>query len=284
MGFFVLLCWRMKAFVVFALFVAFACAFESNLCSGFVRDGISSDIDVQSSTSAIKASWSGFTGEKILRYEWAVVSSKLAPESFSGNSCREMQGFRGHPDIFGWQNAGTSTSASATASLVDGEKYFIVVRATNALGQQFYSNSNGFIVDASFVEETEKIQVQTSQVEQPKQVKSFIFAQEECPINQLWKCNAGQVSVREKLKEYYGPPLFGIIAGFVAPVSTVVEDDDDDDDGGFIISGGGAFGIAVAITAFFCLLVLGIMFISAFGKEGGEFKTNVRRHEHVDEF
>ena len=74
----------MKALVLFALFIAFTCAFESNRCTGFVKDGVSSDVDIQASTSTVKASWAGFTGEKILRFEWAVVSSAQVPSDFGG--------------------------------------------------------------------------------------------------------------------------------------------------------------------------------------------------------
>ena len=204
----------------------------------------------------------------------------------AAKSCRVSQEFRGHPDVYGWQNAGVSSSASATVRLAEGQKYFVVVRATNGLGQQFYANSNGFIVDSTFVEEREEIQPRESHTKSSEgsAARSVIFAQAECSINQAWKCNAGQVSVREKLEEFYGPPRFGVIAGFAAAPVVVGDDDDDSDDDDDAIGGGGAFGIAVAITAFFCILVLGVMFIAAFGKEGGEFQTNVRRHDNVDEF
>lgn len=280
----------MKAFVFFILFVVLASAFESSeLCNGIVRDGISTDVDVQSSTSSVKASWSGFTGEKILRYEWAIVSSSLVPSTFGSNQCRNYQAFKGYPDVFGWQNAGTATSASATTRLVDGQKYFIIVRATNAIGQQFYSNSNGFTVDSFFTEQKEvKILTQNSRNTEETEKRCLncnIQVREECPIDQAWKCQAATVSVRQYLDEFYGPPRFGVRTGFTAPVVVEVEDDDgngDDDDTN--IQGAGAFGIGAAICLFFLLLAIGIMLISAFGSQSDEFKTNVRRHDNAEEF
>merc|ERR1712137_16724 len=244
--------------------------FESR-CNGFVRDGLSEDIDIQSSTSAITASWS-FPAEKILRYEWAVVSSSMVPVEFALNPCREQQGFRGHPNVSGWHNAGTSTSVNAQARLVDGQKYFVIIRATNSEGIQYYANSDGFIVDSTFIE-TPKV-VKTEQrvaPEEKEQQRNIADLAGECPIDQANRCVAGSVSVREKLNEFYGPPRYGFTqpAGFQPAAAAVGDgDDDSDDDDHDDIGGGGAFGIAAAITLFF-LLAIGAMIIAAMGSQGG---------------
>ena len=206
---------------------------------------------------------------------------------FLGLGCNDLQSFRGYPDIFGWKNVGIATSGKSAAKLVDGQKYYTIVRATTASGKQFYATSNGFTVDSSFVEEKE---IKSKSVnnrklvgEEQQKKNSELQIQAECPINQEWKCQAAQVSVRQYLNEFYGPPRFNARTGFIPP--PVVRNGDDDDDGDDDeIQGAGAFGIGAAITVFFLLLAIGIMLISAFGSQSDEFKTNVRRHEHVDEF
>merc|ERR1712137_996707 len=54
----------------------------SSLSCGVVNDGLKLDVDIQASTTKLSASWSGFEDGKernrILRYEWAVVSSSYA--------------------------------------------------------------------------------------------------------------------------------------------------------------------------------------------------------------
>merc|ERR1712137_159357 len=267
--FFVLLV-VMKVVFCLAAFTLLVYGFESR-CNGFVRDGLSEDIDIQSSTSAITASWS-FPAEKILRYEWAVVSSSMVPVEFALNPCREQQGFRGHPNVSGWHNAGTSTSVNAQARLVDGQKYFVIIRATNSEGIQYYANSDGFIVDSTFIE-TPKV-VKTEQrvaPEEKEQQRNIADLAGECPIDQANRCVAGSVSVREKLNEFYGPPRYGFTqpAGFQPEEIVTAGDDDDSDDDNDEIRGGGAFGIGVAITVFFLLLAIGAMIIAAMGSQGG---------------
>merc|ERR1712137_949096 len=167
----------------------------------------------------------------------------------------------------GWKNVGTSTSATTTARLVDGEKYFVIIRATNSFGKQFYANSDGFIVDTRFVEVQRQTNTQSKATEETEQKRNIPDLLSECPIDQANRCVAGSVSVREKLNEFYGPPRYGFTqpAGFQPEEIVTAGDDDDNDE----IRGGGAFGIGAAITVFFLLLAIGAMIIAAMGSQGG---------------
>jgi hypothetical protein len=86
---------------------------------GAVFDGDGADIDTQTSTSTMRANWSGFIptgGDALVRYEWAIGA---AP---------------GLSNVQGWVNVGLATSASnSSLSLSPGVKY-VSVRAISALG------------------------------------------------------------------------------------------------------------------------------------------------------
>jgi len=258
---------------------------------GTVSDGISNqDIDVQASTSRIAASWPGFEDGKernrILRYEWAVVSSSQAGKLLTAGECQLQSVVLGLPNVLGWTNAETSTSGSANVHLKNGETYYVVVRATTALGVQKYSNSDGVTVDTSVQEE--RLGHKRDKNKVTKDSTANINAQ--CPIDLDNACSAGQVSVRDFLEQFYGPAQFladnSAVATFrilpFAGVSKVIDDDDDDDDR---LSDGDVIGIAIGITSFFCFLVIGIILLTSLGTSaGGKFDTNVRRHENVEEF
>jgi len=215
---------------------------------------------------------------------WAIVSGSLAYNDINDKDCNSLSGIRGYPDIYGWKNVGISTSANAQAKVVDGDEYFIVVRATNSEGKQFYANTNKFTAVTSKPLEinTRNIDVEQKLETSPKIERAI--AQSDCPIDQAWRCNAAKVSVREYLAQFYGPPNYGVPAAFVPAAVADDDDDDDDDDGGAPFGVGIVILIAIAITLFFYILALAAMLLAGFGKEGGEFKTNVRRHENAEEF
>lgn len=79
-------------FAVAVLFlVAAASALEQPRC-GLVFDGAvrGVDVDVQGSTARVFASWTGFEDgserQRVLRYEWAVISENLATEAVLGTA------------------------------------------------------------------------------------------------------------------------------------------------------------------------------------------------------
>merc|ERR1712137_696612 len=264
----------------------------SSLSCGVVNDGLKLDVDIQPSTTKLSASWSGFEDGKernrILRYEWAVVSSSYA-SGLEAGTCRENAGFLGHPNVVGWTNVEKATSASANVKLADGETYFVVIRATTAFGYQRYANSDGVTIDSSFVEQQEEVREKraapaaTRNHEQPANTRSCSQT-DECAIDQERRCRAGQVSVREYLEEFYGPAQFlaensAIVAfrgAVVAPAFVVAGEDD--------LRTGEVIGIAIGICAFFCFLALILIFLTSLGSSGSKFDTNVRRHENVEEF
>jgi hypothetical protein len=103
--------------------------------AGSVNDGLGVDVDVQTSTSAIEASWSGFADAEsgISGYEWAIGTTP------------------GGTDLQGFTSVGVVTSAARSGlSLVYGSTYFATVRATNAFGGTMSATSDGVqVIDAS---------------------------------------------------------------------------------------------------------------------------------------
>jgi len=273
------------------------------------------DIDVQASTSRLSVSWAGFEDgwekNRILKYEWCIISSAVASRSqeIQARECRTTSGFLGLPDVYGWVNAERASTATANnLRLKNGETYYVVVRATTALGTQKYINSDGIRIDTSYVSATKERSVPSGKQERYTTPPAFptspaTCANSECPINEEWRCPANydqsgeahykRPSVREYLEQFYGPAQFLVensaIAPFrvspIVPVVTRFENNDDDDDDKSL-GRGDVIGIAIGITAFFCFITIGVILIaSLFGSlSGDKFDTNVRRHDNVEEF
>jgi hypothetical protein len=271
------------------------------------------DIDVQASLNKISASWAGFEDgwekNRVLRYEWCIISSSVArSQQIQDRECRTSAGFLGHPDVYGWVNAERSTSASASnLRLKNGETYYVVVRATTALGTQKYTNSDGIRVDTAHVaarqERSTGVNVKRSESIPSFPQSTLTCGTTECPINEEWRCPAGdeggvdsfyfkRPSVREYLEQFYGPPQFLVensaIAPFrIGPVVVDITDKDNDDDGADDeddLSDGDVIGIAIGITAFFCFIVIGVILVASLFGNNDKFDTNVRRHDNVEEF
>jgi hypothetical protein len=233
--------------------------------------------------------------------------------------CRTSAGFLGIPDVYGWVNADQATSATAkNLHLKNGETYYVVVRATTALGTQKYTNSDGIRIDTAHVANQER-SVPGTQTHS-RQEKYIVFPQStgtcgnsECPINEEWRCPAGdstdsheshpprsidgdsfyykRPSVREYLEQFYGKPQFLVENSAIAPfrlapvvVDITDSDDDDSDDDDDDLSTGDVIGIAIGITAFFCFIVIGVILVSSLFGNSDKFDTNVRRHDNVEEF
>ena len=200
--------------------------------------------------------------------------------------------------MYGWQNIGTATVAVANnINLVSGKKYFTVVRATTALGEQRYANSDGFIAQSNI--EENNLNTRSLENQNKKVTRDEIPSEDSlCSIDQEWACTAAKVSVRERLDAVYGPAsgqflpfnLASATAFVLIPLGdlgTEIEpenNDDDDDDGSASLNVGTIIGIGIGITAFFCLLTIGAIIIASFTGKGGAFQGNVRPHQNIEEF
>jgi len=307
-------------FLIFTIVVVGVVSSIDNapLC-GVIRDGDADvDLDVQFHDNKISASWAGFEDGKernrVLKYEWAIVSESMMTAEMKENNCRDFSGLIGRPDVMGWTLT-DKTRVSANIELVRGNTYFVLVRATTALGKQTYSNSDGIFVsyDLPAAPKTaEKFERSDEGIHSLMQ-RNHVAIEGDCPIDQANRCADNQVSVNEYLTAIYGPADFakptakaGQVAlggsstavfaipppGFAVYASDVRQpkknnDDDDDDHIESELGPGGAIGIAIAIvgTVFF-LFAIFVLVASFFGsKENRDnFKTNIRRSEATEEF
>eukprot|EP01096_Ripella_sp_DP13-Kostka_P000496 TRINITY_DN1054_c0_g1_i1.p2 TRINITY_DN1054_c0_g1~~TRINITY_DN1054_c0_g1_i1.p2 ORF type:complete len:343 (+),score=155.93 TRINITY_DN1054_c0_g1_i1:66-1031(+) len=192
------------------------------------REGV--DLQVQSENDKIEAHWSGFENgmekHRIIRYEWAIVSSKkLLPAAIQEeNTCRSVAGFVGQPDVQRWTNAERSTKVSASVPLTVGETYFVVVRATNSFGKQIFANSNGVTIESQksslFARSTSEVK---SSSEERSEKRNIINPRQElpftsngliydfnlnCPIDAANRCEQSKVKVGDFLTKIYGPADF----------------------------------------------------------------------------
>ncbi|HVE42955.1 MAG TPA: HYR domain-containing protein, partial [Planctomycetota bacterium] len=100
---------------------------------GTVNDGSGADIAFQTSTTSLSANWTGFSDPQsgIAGYEWAIGTTS------------------GGTDVQPYTGVGVATSATKSLVLVNGQKYYVTVRATNGIGMQSTATSNGVTVDSS---------------------------------------------------------------------------------------------------------------------------------------
>jgi hypothetical protein len=101
---------------------------------GSVNDGIAADVDYQTSTTTIRANWSGFTDPEtgVAGYEWAIGTTS------------------GGTNVQGFTSVGLTTSGvNSGLSLVSGTTYFVTVRATNGAGLTTNRTSDGVTLDTS---------------------------------------------------------------------------------------------------------------------------------------
>jgi len=249
-------------------------------CAG----SVSSQVNYKTSVPSLEVSWSGFANEeRVIRYDLAVITEDSAPRGFSTFGCRDEAGFAGVPNVYGWKNTGSATSTSVVAPLSVGPRYMIVIRAAHASGAFTYANSFPFVLEERDIIVSQPIVARNVKAEE-KEVRFENEIALTCPIDMANACHAGTISVRERLEEFYGPPRYGVVAGFIPGAGDNIDDDDDDDDFSNV-SAGWVIPIAVLITAVCCIAALGFVIVGgAAGKDGGEFKTNVRRHVNEEEF
>lgn len=100
--------------------------------AGTVRDGVGTDIEVQSGRTVIAANWTGFSDPQtgITSYAWAIGTTVGGTQ---------VQAFTG---------VGTATRASTSPvlTLAQSVRYYVTVRATNGVGLQTTATSNGVVV------------------------------------------------------------------------------------------------------------------------------------------
>jgi hypothetical protein len=109
---------------------------------GYVYDWGTENIGQQYSTNFISASWAGFQdteneeNNNKIRYEWAIISEKLATDairnadSVDGPRCRAYPGFEGKPDIQDWTEVDSTYASNNKLTLFPGSTYWVILRVT----------------------------------------------------------------------------------------------------------------------------------------------------------
>ena len=117
---------------------------------GKVFDGpckdASRDVDYQSNTATIEASWEDFVDPEsgIEEYSFAVSEETLQPDGEQWSMPRIVQPYR---------SVDTNTTVRISGDLLaPGRRYKVLVRGTNGAGITAYSVSDGFIVDTAELE------------------------------------------------------------------------------------------------------------------------------------
>ena len=113
---------------------------------GTVNDGNSDDIDYQSADSVFDANWDGFDdgqkGSGVAEYKYKLTD-------------------KNNKNIIAWTSAGLQTNVTVTGlNLVNGNKYFITVRAIDKVGHHKDVKSDGVSIDTSHPVYTGRISVQ----------------------------------------------------------------------------------------------------------------------------
>jgi len=275
---------------------------------GHVYDGdkLIYDIDYQVSTKSITANWFGFEnpGLSIDRYEWAVVSEKLADNGFfveAKKRCRSHVDIT--PDILDWTSAGTDTSAlSDSLNMEAGKRYFILVRAVYSNGQESITNSDGVKIvkpnsDHSAAEEQDEVKetrtisledlaaaAETTSSEKATRSVESTEATESteqlsCSIDILNACRRGRNGVGALLTELYGPPVFIRDPLVDSNVDVLYSIQSSDNDGG--LTDGEKAGIIVACIVAFLIFFLPLYCLKGKGKSN-KFQTNPNRTENIE--
>jgi hypothetical protein len=284
-------------FLLLVALSVFVFAANVEQCGRVLDGGVAGeDIQFQPFNTSIQANWNGFekANERPLRYEWAVISGSQASKFEGVENCRLFPGFRGIPDSMGWRTV-EGTSASSKLSLKTGNKYFVVLRITYSNGLQVFANSNGITITESESPSTplkrnkftRSADVIPAVLQYPGEPVFFpngaIFVGSNNPIDQANRNAAGKVSVAERLNQIYGLPQYaqderantifttlpestvGVGYGvnfqpFPTPFPRRLVNDDDDD--GDHVNDGAIIGIAVGVTAFFCIMVMCVIVIA----------------------
>jgi len=271
---------------------------------GYVYDGdkLIYDVDYQVSTTSMSANWFGFDTptNPAVRYEWCIVSEKLATEEFRVDAkrrCRSSAGFE-KPDILDWTDANLETSGMVdTLSLEVDHRYFVVVRASLQSGDVFISNSDGVKIvpskaQASQAEKGEAPATATATATATKAVEAAAPSEEArrvaraveeteqaaCPIDVANLCRAGKVNVGEFLTELYGPPVFVRDPLIDSNVDVLYSIQSHAESG---LTSSEKAGIIVACIVILLLILLPLYCLKPKGKEN-KFQTNPNRTENIE--
>jgi len=177
------------------------------------------DIDSQSSLTEISANWFGVHHHEVLRYEWAVISEKLASQAILDGGCRSSSGLSGLPDVQPWTTIRNTVASNRLAQLQQGVRYYVLLRTILRDGKAVYSNSDGFFVtrEAEMLDESPQEPMNFAGVRETasrqkiysKFARSYVT--DTCPIDEANRCNQilnSQFAVGEFLTSVYGPPIW----------------------------------------------------------------------------
>jgi len=260
---------RCILFVCFCILLSSSTVSADYLC-GKVFDGLTEgrfDMQYQTSQSTIGANWSGF-GNNVLSYDWGVFSE--LPRTASKDTSQCLRQLRYSPDVQYWTNVRKSTTAvNSKLKLEVGNTYYVVVRATLRTGEQIFAFSNGVSIAPSENDSIESSTQTNSKNDNEKQTRNSQSVSS-CPIDEANRCTSGTISVAEKLKEFYGEPVF-----FNSRDSFIVTtfDNDDDDDDGDDDDGDNVYlpivvGVLAAVLLLLCCLLLLALLLG-----GGKFSA-----------
>jgi len=177
------------------------------------------DIDSQSSLSEISANWFGVHHHDVLRYEWAVISDKLASLTILEGGCRSVSGLSGLPDVQPWTAVRNTLASNRLAQLQPETRYYVLLRTILSDGKTVYSNSNGFVVasNTEMVDESIEGSLKYAGVHESasrqkiysKFARSYVT--DTCPIDEANRCNQvlqSKYAVGDFLASIYGPPVW----------------------------------------------------------------------------
>lgn len=104
--------------------------FVPDISSAVVNDGLSADVDFTSSTNTLSANWDGFSDDNLDHYEYAIGTT------IGGN------------DVKDWTSTSEKSLTESALTLIDGETYFISVKAIDEVGlESNVISSDGQMVD-----------------------------------------------------------------------------------------------------------------------------------------
>ncbi|KAK3735006.1 hypothetical protein QZH41_010660, partial [Actinostola sp. cb2023] len=113
--------------------------------AGTINDGLSKDVQHQSNGNSISANWNGFSdgakGSGIVGYQYKITNSK-------------------NNEVVGWTSVAKKTTITHSGlSLTNGVKYYVTVKAMDAVGLSTEVKTNGVIVDTTRPVFTGKVDV-----------------------------------------------------------------------------------------------------------------------------
>ena len=152
--------------------------------SGMINDGTSDDIDYQSSDNVFHANWDGFDdGQK---------GSGLSEYKYKLRDKNDK-------DITSWASAGLQTKINITGlSLLNGNTYYLTVRAIDKVGNYQDVKSDGVFIDTSHPVYTGSISVQGEDAQ--KNGETVVYIRDKDSVTVSWPQFVDQHSGMRKYK------------------------------------------------------------------------------------